>query len=279
MTFRPPRARSAAPIGRFALPVSGAVATLYPPTGAEDLLLAEHEVEDPALALGLAQRLAEADPAVDWAGLPVPDIDTLIVRLRQALIGDRVVAEVVCGNAGCAQRVDISFSIGAYLTHHRPRPRIGRGRKWSLVPSTEHPGWYVLRLSDAETVSFRLPTLADQFAVFGLRDGTSGLAARCIRPHDLPGRMRARAEAAMAALAPPLVGPLQGHCPHCQTPIAARFEARLYCLQELRERARFIYDDIDVLAERYHWSERAILTLPHARRVSYVERARQTRFA
>ena len=83
----------------------------------------------------------------------------------------------------------------------------------------------------------------------------------------------------MGALAPPLAGPLQGRCPHCETPIAARFEARVYCLQELRDRARFIYDDIDVLAERYHWSERAILTLPHGRRTNYVERARQTRLA
>lgn len=81
----------------------------------------------------------------------------------------------------------------------------------------------------------------------------------------------------MAALAPPLAGPLQGPCPHCASPIAARFEARLYCLQELRDRARFIFDDIDALAERYHWSERAILTLPHLRRTSYVERARRAR--
>ena len=36
-----------------------------------------------------------------------------------------------------------------------------------------------------------------------------------------------------------------------------------------------VFDDIDVLAERYHWSERAILSLPLTRRTQYVERARQ----
>ena len=66
-----------------------------------------------------------------------------------------------------------------------------------------------------------------------------------------------------------------GACPQCGAPITALFQARHYCLRELRDRARFVFDDIDVLAERYHWSERAILTLPLARRTQYAERARQ----
>jgi hypothetical protein len=93
----------------------------------------------------------------------------------------------------------------------------------------------------------------------------------------LEARRRSRVEAAMAALAPPLAGPLRGRCPHCARPIEAWFEARLYCLQELRDRARFVHDDVDTLAERYHWSERAILNLPQVRRAQYVERARQSR--
>jgi len=83
----------------------------------------------------------------------------------------------------------------------------------------------------------------------------------------------------MALLAPPLAGPIEGRCPDCGAAIAARFEARGYCLRELRDRARFVYDDIDTLAERYHWSEEAILMLPYARRVLYAERARQARAA
>ena len=81
----------------------------------------------------------------------------------------------------------------------------------------------------------------------------------------------------MTALAPPLAGPLRGQCPHCGRFIEAWFEARLYCLQELRDRARFVHDDVDALAERYHWSERDILKLPQMRRAQYAERARQAR--
>jgi len=295
-----PRPHSEAIVAQFVLPVSGVAVALRQPTGAEDLLLTEHRVDDPALALALAERLGRTDPALDWAELPVSDIDTLIVRLRQAILGNRVIAEVTCANASCGQRADLPFGIDAYLAHHRPGP--GRGRDWSAENSTDAPEWFVLhaaapgginarkaqragktrRTGDdvptgAEAVRFRLPTLADQIAVDGLPDAVAALAARCIRPSTLPGRTRARVEAAMAALAPSLAGPLQGPCPHCASPIAARFEARLYCLQELSDRARFIFDDIDALAERYHWSERAILTLPHVRRTSYVERARRAR--
>lgn len=272
-----PRARREAPVARFVLPVSGVALALRQPTGAEDLLLTEHRIEDPLLALALVERLAQADGAVEWADLPLHDVDVLIARLRRAVVGDRVVAELDCDEPSCGQRVDLSFGIDAWLAHHRPGA--ARGRDWRAEPDGHDPSWYVLRMRDVDAARFRLPALADQIAIEGEADGAAALAARCIRPGDLPVRARARVEAAMEALAPSLTGPLQGSCPHCGSSIAAQFEARLYCLRELRDRARFVYDDIDALAERYHWSERAILTLPHARRTSYVERARQTRLA
>jgi hypothetical protein len=268
--------RRDAPVAQFVLPVSGAAVALRQPTGAQDVLLAEHRLDDPALVLALARQLGQADPSPDWAALPVTDIDTLILRLRQAVTGNRVLAEVTCTTASCGQRVDLSFGIDAWLAHHRPRR--ARGRDWRAEPAADAPGWYGLRSgAHDDEARFRLPTLADQIAVHGQPDAVATLAARCIRPAGLPGRARARVETAMAMLAPSLAGPLRGRCPHCAAPIAARFEARAYCLQELRDRARFVYDDIDALAERYHWSERAILTLPHARRTAYVERAMQAR--
>jgi hypothetical protein len=210
---------------------------------------------------------------VSWADLPVPDIDTLIVRLRQAMLGDRVVADIACAGPACHQPIDLSFGLDAYLAHHRPRHGAARGRGWRLAAG-DAP-WHVLLSPDDEAARFRLPTIADQIAVDALPDPVAALAARCVRPAGLRGRMRTRVEAAMAALAPPLAGPLAGRCPDCGTPIAARFEARLYCLQELRDRARFVLDDVATLAGCYHWSERAILTLPHARRAGYAERARR----
>lgn len=274
---RTPRPRRAAPLARFILPVSGIAVSLAQPTGAEDVLLAEHRPDDPALVLALVERIAWSDSAVDWEDLPVSDIDTLIARWRQAVVGDRVVAETACVVPSCGERVDLSFGIGDFLAHHRPRTGTVRGRGWRAEPAGDAPGWFRLGADDADVI-FRLPTLADQIAVAGDPDPAAALATRCVTPVP-PPRRRAWVEAAMERLAPPLSTPLGGRCPQCGAPITALFHARDYCLRELRDRARFVFDDIDVLAERYHWSERAILTLPLTRRTHYVERARQALMA
>jgi hypothetical protein len=122
---------------------------------------------------------------------------------------------------------------------------------------------------------FRLPTLNDQIAVAGAADAPRALARRCIEPYPLPAKLAVRVEIALAAYAPPLAGPLHGKCPDCDVTIEARFEARRYCVQELGYRAQFVYEDVDTLAKHYHWSERAILAMPHARRTEYAERARR----
>jgi hypothetical protein len=266
-------------VTRFVLPVSGIAVSLRQPTGTEDIILAECDPDDPALALALLERLGEADPAVGWAGVPAYDVDALIVRLRQAVIGDRIVAEATCAAAACGQRVDLSFGLGDYMAHHQPRTRVTGGRGWAVTAAEGGANWWDLQIPGAAAVRFRLPTLGDLVATVGAADPAGALADQCI-PGALPSRsMLGRVQKVMQLLAPPLAGPIEGRCPDCGTPITARFEARGYCLRELRERARFVYDDIDAIAERYHWSERAILTLPYGRRVSYAERARQARAA
>jgi hypothetical protein len=265
------------------LPVSGIAVTLAMPTGAEELLLAEARPDDPRLALALVQSLARAVPAPDWAGLSVTDIDTIILRLRQMVVGEQISASLLCQAEGCGSRIEISFRIEDYLAHHKPvaRPRgrgwpaaLPRGRGWEVSPP-DADGWYGLQTDSVLQARFRLPVLADQIEA-GLRaDAAEWLARQCIAPVKLPARVRARVEAAMAAMAPPLSGTLQGACPECGAAVAPLFQARIYCLRELSDQARFIYDDVDVLAGRYHWPEREILGLPYARRVQYAERARQ----
>jgi hypothetical protein len=266
-------------VARFRLPVSGIQVALRQPTGADDLLLAEANIDDPALAIALARRLGQAESGVDWARLTVSDLDALILRLRQALYGNRIVADVVCRAPQCGSRIDISFVIEAYLTHHQPRAAPLRGRGWTVEPCCEEPGWFCLALSgQSPSARFRLPSAADQVSVFGLADAEEALVRLCIRPPELPTRLGERVETAMAAMAPQLDSDLGGSCPDCGTTVLARFEARRYCLEEMRDRARFVYDDIDALAQRYHWSEQAILSMPNARRASYAELARQVRW-
>ena len=259
------------------LPVSAARVELRPMTGEAELLLAEGRPNDPWLALRLLELLGAAEPGFVWSALPIHDVDALIVYLRRAQAGDRVAAEASCANADCGERVDLSFGLGAYLAHHRPRPV--RARSWAVEPSEDAAGWLRLVANRVEEARFRPPVLSDEIAVASAPNPAAALAARCICPDGLPAHTRRRVEAAMEAIAPPLAGEVRGRCPACGAAIEAWFDARLYCMQDLCARARYVFEDIDLLAERYHWSERAILSLPRARRERYAERARLARAA
>lgn len=262
-------------IARFTLPVSGIGVSLRPPTGLEDLLLIECR-DDDAAALALAERLALAEDgsAIGWAGLAATDLDALVLRLRQALLGDRIRSDLHCRGEGCGSRVDISFGIEAYLAHHRPKHPAVQGRTWRVLACTDEPGWFRLAPRGSEPAArFRLPTVADQMEGARQSDPETALAQRCIRADRIAAPLRRRVEAAMQAMAPPLSAELQGRCPDCGAVVAARFDPRRYCLRELRDRARFVFEDVDVLARRYHWPEHSILAMPNGRRASYVELA------
>jgi hypothetical protein len=249
------------------LPVSDIEVFLRLPAGAEDLMLLE-STADTYLALALVQRVAHpTDAPVEWPNLPVTDLDVLVLRLRQMVLGDLIQAEASCPVAGCGARIDVTFSLDAYLDHHQPRSAR------SAEPADE-PGWF--RLHDTSVV-FRLPTVADQLAVAGLSRPTPALVRRCIRPWDAGARLVRRVENAMEALAPSLAHELEGVCPECGTAVAVYFDPRQFCLQELRDQAAYIMEDTHLLAAHYHWPEEQILALPRQRRIQYVELVRQDR--
>ena len=257
---------------RFRLPVSGRMVAMLPPSGQEDLLLVEAG-SDAALSLALADRLmgaVDGEP-FDWNHACVPDLDTFVVRLRQAMLGDRIRADLACPAVGCGRRIDIDFSAEQYLMHHAESVQSVPDAGCVLA---DEPGWFDSHLP--ERVRFRLPTVADQLAVAGLPDADEALAKRCIQPVDGSDGQRATIESAMALLAPTLSDELQGTCPECGVVVPVFFDARWFCLRELRQTAQFIYQDVDVLARRYHWSETEILALPRTRRAAYADLARQT---
>jgi len=264
------------------LPVSGLPVEIRHPTGREEMLLLERPAGSAELTLALAQRLgrgAEGTP-VAWCELPVTDLDAFLLYVRQALIGDRLTSDVLCRAPDCGSRIEISFSIATYIRHHQTRRTGNPRRGWVLARSNEEPGWFRLTsraASVAPQLRFRLPTIADELAAALVPDGEQELAGRCIRPDGLPPRMRRIIEATMEAMAPPLSGDLEGICPDCGARVTVYFDPRQFCLQELRNRAVFVYEDIDTLAQRYCWSEHAILAMPNTRRASYAELARQNR--
>ncbi|MEG4318611.1 MULTISPECIES: hypothetical protein [unclassified Microcoleus] len=249
------------------LPVSGLDLTLRQPAGAEDILLLETPANDAGLALKLVSRLAESidRTVVNWGDLSVSDLEFLLLILRQIVFGDWIGTDAICPAPWCGKRVDVSFRISDYLSHHVPR-------RSPTVTCTETPGWFQLRNT---AVTFRLPTVADRIAIAYHPQPEQELRQRCIKPGDISAKLRRRVETAMAALAPNLSDDLQGQCVECGTAVTMFFDVEQFTLQELRRQAAFIYEEVHLLASSYKWSEDAILALPHHRRQQYAERVRQ----
>ena len=250
------------------LPVSGLEVTLEPLGGAEDILLAEARDCNTRLALALLSRIGrtrEREP-IAWETLTVNDLDFLMLRLRQMVFGDRIAADTRCLATGCGERVEIAFQIKEYLNSYQP----------DSVTSlkTLEDGW--LELPDT-SVFFRLPTARDRMVAESHPSPERALIELCIKPVDISPQLLDRVQAEMEAIAPSLCNVLQGSCPECGAVVEVYFDPQQFCLQELRDRAKFIYEDIHLLAMYYRWSEESILNLPRDRRRYYAEMIRQER--
>jgi hypothetical protein len=247
------------------LPVSGLQVIIRQPTGAEDVFLQEMRGANAAVALELIGRLVRtADGApVDWREISVSDLETLLLVLRQATVGDLISTEVRCPAAGCEARVDVAFRIGEFLASRKAnRPQrvkdLGDGK------------WFAVK-HDGDGVEFRLPTGGDLLAIDGHPAPYRELGQRCIRPAGLTSASWRRAESAMEALAPRFSSILTGECPECGIAFECYFDALLFVLRELRSHAAGVYQDVHLLALHYKWPEQEILALPRNRRTAYVE--------
>jgi hypothetical protein len=249
----------------FQLPVSAREVDLRMPGGAEDLLLLEHGGGEVELAIQLIARLARPreGSAPDWAQLPVADIEALLLAIRRMVLGDVIRAGIRCPASGCGARVDVDFSIAAYLGHHRSRIP-----PW--VEPEEEPGWFRLR---GQPVRFRIPNGADQAAALCHPYPERELVRRLIQPPGIARGALTRIETAMAAIAPSLSGSLEGRCPECRAAIPVHFDVLHFVLGELKNQAMYFHEDVHLLARNYHWSEESILALPSRRRLRYAELA------
>jgi hypothetical protein len=252
------------------LPVDGRAVRLRPLDGAAELLAAEARDDPARAALRLLSLVAEpvdgsaGDAPETWAELSVTDFEALLLALRRELFGAWVRSDFTCPAPACGERVEMEFSLTDYLAAVRPR------RPRGVVADAARPGWW--RTGD---IAFRLPSAEDQIAAQASPDGAALLAGRCLDPPAAPASLRARAERAMAAMAPEVSGPIGGQCPGCGAPLSALFHAPSFVMGELRRAVGLLTEEVDLIACAYHWSEAAILALPRARRQAYAERIRR----
>jgi hypothetical protein len=252
---------------RPSLPVSGIRVQVRESTG-EDELIALEPGPDPTMAmLALAQRLVVdgAGAELSWPRLPAVDLAAAALRIREAWLGGRINAETICPVEDCGEPIDVSFTIGDYLEHHGPR------RPRGVEPAGD--GWWTIQ---ANSCTFRIPTIDDMVTASREARGAAWLADRCIRPGDegITPSARRRVEQALAAMAPRLDDQIGGTCPVCGQPVDLFFEPIGYVLADLRAASSGLYADVHELAYMYHWSEASILSLDRRRRHGYVSMIR-----
>ena len=252
----------------FRLPITGVRAQWRASTGHDDIALADSG-SGLAAALDCVNRCvidAEGSP-LDAAALPVGDLDALVVARRSEILGDSLVAEGSC--ARCAAPVDVRFSLTAYAAHNRVR--VPRG-----VTRTEDGWWELPR----HLIRVRVPSVGDVLAASAASDPRGELIARCLSAGSLgarcssgtPTRAAVRAaERALESLGPTLRADVTGTCPECGAEVVLDVDARELCLSELRFLAGVVYDDVNLIATAYHWTQDAILDMPSLRRRRYAD--------
>jgi hypothetical protein len=114
-------------------------------------------------------------------------------------------------------------------------------------------------------------------------DALRELLARCVlsatcqgetaRSSQLPESMVEAISNALAAADPQAATTVGLHCPACGHRWDAAFDAGAYLWTELDSWAQRTLGDVHVLASRYGWTEREILSLPATRRARYLAMA------
>jgi hypothetical protein len=261
------------------LPVSGQEVRFRAPDGNDDLAILEaagSALEQALAVIPLLARLpesncrkrgAESKPA-PWEAMTVTDLEAALLGLRRFLFGDTVICLYRDPSHPCEVRMEVEFSITALLDEVKPRMPHG------VRTVKAAPSWYGFETATARGLEFRLPTAADQLESMSDARGAGALAERCVKGAKGATQISARAEKAMEAMSPAVSQSLEGSCPECGKPVSIPLYVPQLVMNELRDGARGVYGEIDLIAGSYHWEEAVILALPRSRRKAYAEAIR-----
>jgi hypothetical protein len=255
--------------------------------GREEELLAGHGVAGvAALVTAVLSRcvqrigdIREVDAGVTRR-LLVADRQYILLKLREATFGDQVQGSVPCPWPDCGRRVAVSF-----LTTDVPiMASPDKGPVYTLTLSPEA----MPEVEEAErTVSFRLPTGADQELLSPLLDeneatALAGLLTHCVlrvgqdesvdqaSVSRLSPLARLEIERQMERVAPSVDLLMEAVCAECGRAFSAPFDLQRFFFGELRVTADLLYREVHYLAYHYHWSEQEIMEMPRDQRSRYI---------
>jgi hypothetical protein len=203
----------------------------------------------------------------DLAKLPLGRRDSLIIRLRERMFGDRIPIAVQCPN--CRERLEFDTSASELLSCCPPNDR-------PTDIAFEVAGYHIVArpLDSRDLANLRpdMPRAAARQALVCETVVQASLDGATVAPTDLPTQ-------AVTALAEKLVeaDPAADlhfalSCPDCRRAWVATFDITAYFWRELSAIARTMLEDVHQLATAYGWREDEILGLSAARRAFYLSR-------
>lgn len=224
-----------------------------------------HEL-DRALVL-LRLGLPERDYA--WlSSLSIGRRDALLLQLRGATFGRRIVFVVLCPR--CGEKLEDETSVD----------EVSLSDPWLTPPEEFHAS------AGRWDLTFRLVDSRDLAAVAPLSDEAAprALAERCVLSARLDGREVSAGALDADALAALSSGVAEHdpqselefgmNCPACRHAWPVTFDIATLFWQEVVNRAKLVLADVAELAARYGWSEEQVLALSPARRAFYLEHAK-----
>lgn len=225
----------------------------------------EHASLRPPHGRGLAVlAAAHACDGADPATLPLGRCSELLLALREATFGPELAAVLDC--PACSEPLELALSTRELLSAAAPdAPQLG-----------------LLRIDELE-LAIRPPNANDLMAVAGQPNAAQLLAQRCVislrdgereLPVDaLPSSAVAEIARRIQAEDPLADTSVEVRCAACGESREVSLDIAAFVWIEIERAAGQLLVEIDELASRYGWSERAILALGPVRRRAYLELA------
>ncbi len=258
-------------------------AELRPLSGADEAFLLEagdglSRAETVSLLLSrCVRRIGGIEPAriTDIRDLTVGDREALLLHLRRLSFAEHISSVTTCPAPDCREPMDLELEARDLLLQPKEpsAPPVGEARLDVAGDAT----W---------TVSYRAVTGADQEAIArrarsGIEDAVELLLDRCVLGiTDITGApvptnaafevLRDRLPQLLSDHDPQAEIRLSLRCPVCGHAFESIFDTANYLIAELSARGRTIFDEVHLIARRYHWSEADILSLGIGRRRRYL---------
>lgn len=187
-----------------------------------------------------------------------------LLAIAFATTGPITSAVATCSHADCGERIELELALADFA-----------------LSTGELIEW---RTPLEQQASVRLPAGSDQLAWYAhSRDcgkvATGWLARRLITRLDaatpaadwqLPADWLAPLGAALDNADPLTALSVKARCPACATQLDVEVDLEVLLLEDLRRQQNALLDEIQQIADRYHWSEAEIVALPAWRRARYL---------